>query len=77
LGMISYTLSILFFASKPIVKKLLSIEIVIFIPLHSRKHNWKNISHRKLPRTNSLIDYETAFCSVLAVMVLEKKNFKD
>jgi hypothetical protein len=30
LGMISYTLSILFFALKAIVKKLLSIEIVIF-----------------------------------------------
>jgi hypothetical protein len=30
LGMISYTLSILFFAPKPIVKKVLSIEIVIF-----------------------------------------------
>jgi hypothetical protein len=30
LGMTSYTLAILFFALKPIVKKLLSIEIVIF-----------------------------------------------
>jgi hypothetical protein len=30
LGMISYTLSILIYALKPIVKKLLSIEIVIF-----------------------------------------------
>jgi hypothetical protein len=30
LAMTSYTLAILFFALKPIVKKLLSIEIVIF-----------------------------------------------
>jgi hypothetical protein len=30
MGMISYTQAILFFALKPIVKKLLSIEIVIF-----------------------------------------------
>jgi hypothetical protein len=30
LGMISYTLSILIFAIKPIVKKLFSIEIIIF-----------------------------------------------
>jgi hypothetical protein len=48
LGMTSYTLAILFFALKPKVKKLFSIEFVISIPLHSQKHNQKNIGHRML-----------------------------
>jgi hypothetical protein len=43
--------------------------------------NWKrkNIGHRKLPRTNLrlLRDYETGFCSPLALRVLEKKILKD
>jgi hypothetical protein len=50
LGMTSYTLAILLLALIPIVKKLFSIEIVI---------------------------YDTAFCSPLALMVLEKKIFKE
>jgi hypothetical protein len=41
MGMISYTLAILFFALKPTVKKFLSIEIEIVIPSHSQKHNKK------------------------------------
>jgi hypothetical protein len=34
----------------------------------------KNIGHRNLPQTNLRKDYETAFCSVLA---LGKKVFKN
>jgi hypothetical protein len=45
--MTSYTLSILLFALKPIVKKLLSIKMSI----DSRNRNRKNIGHRKLPQT--------------------------
>jgi hypothetical protein len=52
LGMISHTLAILFFALKPKVKKLLSIEIVIFQTFALSETYWKNINHRKLPQTN-------------------------
>jgi hypothetical protein len=50
--MTSHNLSILFFALKPIVKKLFSIEIVIYHTSGIPKHNCKNIGHRKLPQTN-------------------------
>jgi hypothetical protein len=79
--MISYTLSILFFALKPIVKKLLSIEIVIFHTFalsvaYSEKYQSQEVASNKLEKGPPR-DYETAFCSVLALMVLEKKIFKD
>jgi hypothetical protein len=48
LGMISYTLSILFFPLKPIVKKLFSIKMSI----DSLNCNRRNIVHRKLAQTN-------------------------
>jgi hypothetical protein len=77
LGMNSYTMSILYFALKPIVNKLLSIIIVIF---HIR--TLISIIGKILvtgSRTNLrrlLRYYGTAFCSVLALMVLGKKIFK-
>jgi DNA-binding MltR family transcriptional regulator len=64
LGMISYTLLILFFAPKPIVKKLFSIKMS------------QAVASNKLER-GPLRDYETGFCSLLALTVLEKKIFKD
>jgi hypothetical protein len=48
LSVSSYTLAILFFALKPIVKKLFSIKMSI----DSWNRNRKNIGHRKLPQTN-------------------------
>jgi hypothetical protein len=78
--MISYTLSILFFAQKPIVKKLLGIEIMIFHTFalseaYSVKYWSQEVASNKLEK-GLLRDYETAFCSVLALKVLEK-IFKD
>jgi hypothetical protein len=65
-------LSILFFALKPIVKKLFNIKMAI----DSQNRKRKSIGHRKLPRRNLrkgiLRDYETGFCSPLALTVLEK-----
>jgi hypothetical protein len=49
--MTAYTLSILFFALKLIVNKLMSIEIVIFIFALSVPQS-EISDHRKLPRTN-------------------------
>jgi hypothetical protein len=59
------------FVLKPIVKKLLSIEIVIF-----HKYQSQEVASNKFEK-GPLRDYETAFCSLLALMVLEKKIFKD
>jgi hypothetical protein len=74
--MISYTLLILFFTQKSIVKKLLSIEIMIF---HSfalseaklEKYQSQEVASNKLEKGPS-IDNESAFCSLLVLMVLEK-----
>jgi hypothetical protein len=77
--MIPDTKSTLLFALKPLVKKLLIIEIVIFRHFaHSvrsiiRKYRTQEVVRNKLEK-----DYETALCSLLALMVLEKtivKNF--
>jgi hypothetical protein len=48
------------------------LKLLIFIASHSRKDNQKNIDKEK-----PLTDYKTAFCSLLTLMVLEKKIFKD
>jgi hypothetical protein len=76
LGMTSYTLSILFFALKPIVKNLLSIKIVIFHiytlgSIIGKKYWSQEVALNKLEK-GLLTDYETAFCSVLALTVLGK-----
>jgi hypothetical protein len=47
-----YTLVILFSALKPILKKLLSIEIVFFHTFALLEADRKNIAHRKLPQKN-------------------------
>jgi hypothetical protein len=80
LGMISYTLAILFYALKPIVKKLLSIEIVIFHTFalseaSSEKYRSQEVASNKLEK-GSLMDYKTSFFSLVALIVLEK-IFKD
>jgi hypothetical protein len=76
----SFTQAIVFFALKPIVKKLLIIEIVIFHTFALSMHNRQNIGHRMLPQTNLrkdlLRDYEAAFYSPMARTVLEKRIFK-
>jgi hypothetical protein len=73
--MTSYTLAILFYALKPIVKKLLSIENVIFHSFAlSEALSEKNQSQEVA--LNKLSDYETA-CSLLALMVLNRKIFKN
>jgi hypothetical protein len=79
--MSSYTLAILFFALKPIVKKLLSIEIVLFHTFAlseslSKKYRPQELASNKLEK-GPLMDYETGFCSPVALNVLEKKIFKD
>jgi hypothetical protein len=63
--MISYTLAILFFALKPIVKKLLSIEIVIFHTFalseaYLEKYRSQEIASNKLEK-GPLRDYKTGF----------------
>jgi hypothetical protein len=63
LGMISSPLVIIFFALKPIVKKLLGIEIVIFlICSHSKalmeKHHSQEVASNKLEK-GPLRDYKT------------------
>jgi hypothetical protein len=71
------TLAILFFALKPKVKKLLSIEIEIFIPSHFLKHNRKKYWSQEFSSNNlekgSHKHYKTDFCSSLALTLLEKK----
>jgi hypothetical protein len=68
LGMSSYTLAILFFALKPMVKKLLSIEIVIFIPLLY----WsQDVALNQLEK-GPLRDNKTVFCLPVAFTVTEK-----
>jgi hypothetical protein len=61
--MISYTLSIQLFTLKTLEKKILSIEIMIFLSFGGIIG--KNIRHRKLPQQKfekrSLINYETVF----------------
>ena len=79
--MISYTLSILFFVLKPIVKKLSSIQIVIFHTFalseaQSEKYRSQEVASNKLEK-GPLRDYETGFRSPLALTVLEKKIFED
>jgi hypothetical protein len=69
------------FALKPIVKKFLRIEIVIFhtfaLPVaKSEKYQSQEVASNKLEK-GPLRDYETAFCLLLALMVLGKKIFKD
>jgi small-conductance mechanosensitive channel len=80
LGMISYILSKLLFAQNPlvmVVKKLFSIEIVIFhICTLSSIIRKILVIGSCLKHTWGLRDYETAFCWVLAFMVLGKKIFK-
>jgi hypothetical protein len=76
LGMISYSLSILFFALKPIVKKLFSIICQRFSESQSEKYWSQEFASNKL-ETVPLRDYETGFCSNLALTVLEKKIFTD
>jgi hypothetical protein len=78
--MTSYTLAILFFAVKPIVKKLLSIEIVIFHTSAlseelSEKYRTQEVASNKLEK-GPLRDYKTVFCSPVALVGLEK-IFKD
>jgi hypothetical protein len=78
--MTSYTLAILFFVLKPRVKKLLSIEIVIFHTFvlseaKSEKYRSQEVALNKLEK-KPLIDFKTAFCSPVALSVLEK-IFKD
>jgi hypothetical protein len=78
LGMISYTLSILLFALKPMVKKLLSIEIVIFhICTLGSIIRKISVTGSCLEQTweRPLIGFKTV-CSPVALMVLEK-IFKD
>jgi hypothetical protein len=61
-----------FFSLTPIVKKLLSIEFVIFhVLLVTRSFFWTNL------RKDFLRDYETSFHLVLAFVVLEMKIFRD
>jgi hypothetical protein len=65
--MISYTLSILIFALKPIVKKLLSIEIVILHTFalseaQSEKYRSQEVASNKLEK-GPLRDYKTVFCT--------------
>jgi hypothetical protein len=70
-------MSILFFTLKPLVKKLLSIEIVIFhTSAFSEKYQSQKVVSNKLEK-GPLIDYATAFCTLLPLMALEKKIFKD
>jgi hypothetical protein len=74
--MTSYTLAIQFFALKPIVKKLLSIEIVIFHTFalsegKSEKYQSQEVALNKLEK-GPLIHLKTVFCSPVALMVLEK-----
>jgi hypothetical protein len=81
LGMTSYTLAILVFALKPIVKMLLSIEIVFFHNFElsdalSEKYWSQEVAWNKIEK-GPLRDYKTVFCSSVAVAVLEKKIFKD
>jgi hypothetical protein len=78
--MTSYNLAILFFALKPIVKKLLSIEIVIFHTFAlsealSEKYQSPEVASNKLEK-GPLRDYKIVFCSPVALAVLEKKIFK-
>ena len=79
--MTSYTLAILFFALKPLVKKLLSIEIVIFHTFalseaQSEKYRSQEVASNKLEK-GPLRDYKIVFNSPVAFAVLEKKIFKD
>jgi hypothetical protein len=65
--MTSYTLAILFFALKPIVKKLLSIEILIFHTFalseaKLEKYRSQEVASNKLEK-GPLRDNKTAFCS--------------
>jgi hypothetical protein len=71
-----YTQAIIFFALKPIVKKLFSIEIVIFNTFalseaYLEKYWSKQVASSKLEKGPHR-DYATAFCSPLAFTVLEK-----
>ena len=79
LGMTAYTLSILFFALKPIVKKLLSLKIVIFIFTlsipESEKYRSQEVALNKIEKGH-LRDYGTAFYSVLALMVRGRRFLK-
>jgi hypothetical protein len=72
---------ILFFALKPMVKKLLSIEFVIFHTFalsvaSSKKYRSQEVALNKLEK-GLFRDFETGFCSLLATMFLEMKIFKD
>jgi hypothetical protein len=68
----------LFFALKPTVKNLLSIEIVIFIfsldTIIGKRYRSQEVALNKLEQ-GLLRDYETTFCSVLALLVLGKNIF--
>jgi hypothetical protein len=76
-----YTLSKLFFALKSIVKKLLTIELVIFHTFalsdaYSKKYLSQEVASNKLEK-GPLIDFKTAFCLLLSLTALEKKIFKN
>jgi hypothetical protein len=67
------------FFKKSIVKKLLNIEIVIFHTFsiseaYSKKYRLQEVVPNKFEK-GPLRDCETALCSFLALIVLEKKQY--